>query len=168
MYAFINWCNNNSGFLTAIFSGISIFLSTVAIVVSINTARIPYKKKILLGWSYLLCLIPSMKQSWSVGGCSISLVNIGNRPITINFIGFAIKEGRKFNLVHGLPKNRDYDATLSPSNVISINIGGKDILETFCDLSRESKLYLYVKDTEGKTYKKQIGTLGKLLNCFSD
>lgn len=45
----IRWCNENNGFLTAILSLIGLVLSVTAIVVSIRTARLPYKKKLMLG-----------------------------------------------------------------------------------------------------------------------
>ena len=48
----IQWCNENNGFLTAILSLIGLVLSVTAIVVSIRTARLPYKKKLMLG-SYM-------------------------------------------------------------------------------------------------------------------
>ena len=44
----IQWCNENTGFLTAILSLIGLVLSVTAIVVSIRTARLPYKKKLML------------------------------------------------------------------------------------------------------------------------
>lgn len=48
----IQWYNENNGFLTAILSLIGLVLSVTAIVVSIRTARLPYKKKLMLG-SYM-------------------------------------------------------------------------------------------------------------------
>ena len=48
----IQWCNENNGFLTAILSLIGLVLSVPAIVVSLRTARLPYKKKLMLG-SYM-------------------------------------------------------------------------------------------------------------------
>ena len=45
---FIEWCNQNNGFISAILSIIGLLLSIIAIVISIHTARLPYKKKLLL------------------------------------------------------------------------------------------------------------------------
>ena len=45
---FIQWCDDDNGFLTAILSLIGLILSATAIVVSIRTARLPYKKRIML------------------------------------------------------------------------------------------------------------------------
>ena len=44
---FICWCNENNGFLTAVLSIIGLLLSMIAIVVSVSTARMPYKKRLL-------------------------------------------------------------------------------------------------------------------------
>lgn len=46
---FVQWCNGDNGFLTAILSLIGLIFSA-AIVVSIRTARLPYKKRIILGY----------------------------------------------------------------------------------------------------------------------
>ena len=48
MELIVNWCNKNNGFITAILSAIGLLLSIIAIVVSIRTARLPYKKKLKL------------------------------------------------------------------------------------------------------------------------
>ncbi|MBQ3308502.1 MAG: hypothetical protein IJG77_01695 [Aeriscardovia sp.] len=47
---FVQWCNDDNGFLTAILSLIGLIFSAAAIVVSIRTARLPYKKRIILGY----------------------------------------------------------------------------------------------------------------------
>lgn len=41
----IEWCNNNSGFVSAVLSVVGIMISVIAVVISIHTARIPYVKK---------------------------------------------------------------------------------------------------------------------------
>lgn len=47
----IEWCNLNSGFLTGVLSLLTLVVSVIAIVVSIHTAKLPYKKKIKLSSS---------------------------------------------------------------------------------------------------------------------
>lgn len=42
---FIDWCNNNMGFVSLLLSALTLFVSILAIVVSIHTAKLPYKKK---------------------------------------------------------------------------------------------------------------------------
>ena len=46
MDCIIQWCNDNDGFLSAILSVIGLIISIIAIVVSIRTARLPFKKKL--------------------------------------------------------------------------------------------------------------------------
>ncbi len=47
----IEWCNYNSGFVSAVLALSGLIISVVAIFVSISTARIPYKKKVVLSVS---------------------------------------------------------------------------------------------------------------------
>ena len=44
---FIDWCNNNMGFASLLLSTLTLFVSILAIVVSIHTAKLPYKMNIL-------------------------------------------------------------------------------------------------------------------------
>lgn len=44
----IEWCNNNTGFATIVLSILTLIVSIIAIFVSLSTARLPYKKKILV------------------------------------------------------------------------------------------------------------------------
>lgn len=80
---FVQWCNENNGFLTAILSVIGLLLSIIAIVVSIHTARLPYKKQLLLGSSLLLGASVNLGISAKtfIMGLSASATNIGNRTI---------------------------------------------------------------------------------------
>ena len=85
---FIQWCNDNNGFLTAILSLIGLILSVTAIVVSIRTARLPYKKKLLLGSSLLLGVsrIPLRGTETSLVGMSSTATNVGNRTISLKYV----------------------------------------------------------------------------------
>ena len=85
---FIQWCNDNNGFLTAILPLIGLILSVTAIVVSIRTARLPYKKKLLLGSSLLLGVsrIPLRGTETSLVGMSSTATNVGNRTISLKYV----------------------------------------------------------------------------------
>ena len=93
----ITWCNNNNGFLTAILSVVGLALSIIAIIVSIRTARLPYKKKLILGSSLSVQtqMIPGLSVQMDVAGVSASATNVGNRPISITYLGYAIKKDGK-------------------------------------------------------------------------
>ena len=50
MNEFIEWCNLNQGFISAILALTSIVLSVVAILVSIRVAKLPFRKKIAVAF----------------------------------------------------------------------------------------------------------------------
>ena len=98
----IRWCNENNGFLTAILSLIGLVLSVTAIVVSIRTARLPYKKKLMLG-SYMsvgTSMIPGVGTETQILGMSASATNVGNRTINITYLGYAIKKDGRYNMIY--------------------------------------------------------------------
>lgn len=79
----INWCNSNNGFATILLSALTLLVSIIAIIVSIRTARLPYKKKLIVsGGSFI-----------SAGGIGlyITATNVGNRQLKISNIGFQIQ-----------------------------------------------------------------------------
>lgn len=82
---FVQWCNENEGFLSAVLSIIGLMLSVIAIVVSVQTARLPYKKKLMLG-SYMMLgatVNPGVNATTFIMGMSTSATNVGNRAIVI-------------------------------------------------------------------------------------
>ena len=98
MSELIQWCNDNNGFLTAILSAIGLFLSTIAIVVSIKTARLPFKKRIVIKTSTNLWvgMIPITNTIASgVQSISINVVNKGFRDVNITYLGIMIKNKRE-------------------------------------------------------------------------
>ena len=84
MEEIIKWCNENNGFLTGLLSLLTVIVSIIAIVVSIKTARMPYKKSIVLT-STTNFLIGQNNFSGQVvsqfSGVSINAANVGNRNI---------------------------------------------------------------------------------------
>lgn len=105
----IRWCNENNGFLTAILSLIGLVLSVTAIVVSIRTARLPYKKKLMLG-SYMsvgASMIPGVGAETQILGMSASATNVGNRTINITYLGYAIKKDGRYNMIYGKQDRRN-------------------------------------------------------------
>lgn len=98
----IQWCNENNGFLTAILSLIGLVLSVTAIVISVRTARLPYKKKLMLG-SYMplgASMIPGVGAETQILGMSASATNIGNRTVNITYLGYAIKKDGRYNIIY--------------------------------------------------------------------
>lgn len=160
---FVQWCNDNNGFLTAILSLIGLILSVTAIVVSIRTARLPYKKRIMLGSSTLLGIRPGV--SASIRGISVSATNVGNRTVNLMYLGYAVKKDGNMLYLY----NRDFDrkASLAPSEMSESQFYTDDLIKCFSRENRNIKLFVYAKDTEGKEYMRKAGTVGKLLDNLS-
>lgn len=170
MICFIQWCNENNGFIAAILSLVGLVLSITAIIVSIRTARLPYKKKLLLG-SYLSIAggFNSAGQAMTKTiGISSSATNVGNRTVNITYLGYAIKKNGHYNYI--FPTNRDFDskASLEPSEMAETQFYADELLMRFSDENRKTRLYVYAKDTEGTEYKKKAGNIGKLIDTLSE
>lgn len=165
----IQWCNENNGFLTAILSFIGLILSVTAIVVSIRTARLPYKKKIMLGSSILLgaSVVPGVGVESSILGISASATNVGNRTVNLVYLGYAVKKDGRYNMLY--PSNREFDskASLAPSEMSESQFYTDELIMSFSRENRHLKLFVYAKDTEGKEYMRKTGTVGKLLDNLS-
>ena len=166
MSEIIKWCNINNGFLTGILSIIGLLLSTIAIVVSIRTARLPYKKKILLGSSMLVGAATGvgLLTSSSTIGFEASATNIGNRAVYMTYIGYAIKSNGRYSKIY--PINREFDckAMLQPAECKGVQFMANEFIESFSKLDRNTKLYVYASDSEGKEYLRRVGTVGRFLN----
>lgn len=167
---FIRWCNENNGFISAILSVIGLLLSLIAIVISIHTARLPYKKKLLLGSSLLLGVsrIPLRGTETSLVGMSSTATNIGNRTISLTYLGFAIKKGRAINKMY--PFNRPFDskAMLDPSEMYDVQFSREEIIKGLSRENQNTKVYVFASDTEGTEYKKRIGTVGKVISSLKE
>lgn len=140
----INWCNLNSGFAQIILSIVTIIISIIAIIISIITARLPYKKKILLTYgSYI-----------GVGhndeGIHITVTNVGNRNIYIKKIGIILNKKIFLQSKENLGEN---NKMLLPGETISTYLSSKD-LKTFKNPTK--KAYAFFEDNENKRKYKYI------------
>lgn len=166
---FVEWCNANNGFISAILSIVGLALSLIAIIVSIRTARLPYKKKLLLG-SYLSIgtgLAPGGHAKTQIVGMSASATNIGNRTVNIVYLGYAIKKDGRYNMIY--PINREFDSkeSLDPSEMAETQFYTEELLKCFSREDKKAKLYVYAKDTEGTEYKRKAGDIGKAIDNLS-
>ena len=93
---FIEWCNENIGFASLMLSTLTLFVSILAIFVSIHTAQLPFKKKLVISTgSYI---------SKDGIGIHATVTNVGNRNVKIKKIGILIGEkiySDKNDLVNG-------------------------------------------------------------------
>ncbi len=139
----IEWCNNNSGFVSAILSVVGIMISVIAVVVSIHTARMPYAKKIALSAGNYFTTDGSF-------GYHVSATNVGNRPVLITKIGFSVGDKIMVNPRTIGESQKILHTAENTSQYFSIE-------EMKSGVSRlNGKVYAYVEDSEGKTYKKYL------------
>ena len=140
----IQWCNENVGFATIVLSVLTLLVSIIAIIVSVRTAYLPFKKllKIETG-SYL--------STDGDTGLHVTAINCGNMDFTISSMGFIAKGNQ---LMVNFRSSNQYPIRLK---------NGEQISEYFTDKSQEiqslksnRRIYAYVKDLEGKVYRKKM------------
>lgn len=157
---FIEWCNENNGFLTAILSILTLFVSIVAVVVSIQTARLPYKRRIS---TTVVTCVSMGSSSQAVTGFSVSATNTGNRNINIMHFGLAYKDGPQL-----VPYIRN-GCTLGdksivvPAEVVSVTYSLEEVASFLSDLPHKKIIYSYAYDAEWREYKKRYNTVGNFL-----
>lgn len=164
MTELIIWCNENTGFLSALLSIFTILLSVVAIVVSIQTARLPYKKRLLISSSTNLLISQDLQLNVSANliGISVSATNIGNRNVNLTFIGLAIKKPfQKINKLTNIRRDMGGTGVLSPTEESSVQYF-VDELASLATLDPSCSLYCIAFDTEGAIYRKKIGKAVKI------
>lgn len=172
MSEIINWCNSNDGFIMAILAILSLILSAVAIVVSIKTARMPYKKGLKLGSSYNILLSQdpfTSKVSSQTIGMSITAVNIGSRDINISFLGLAVKDkmlfGKKEKMI-GINEDIGGKGIIHPTELSAANYNAFDLISALTKKAN-AKVYMYATDTEGKSYCRFIGKAKSVIGNLS-
>lgn len=148
----ITWCNSNNGFATILLSALTLLVSIIAIIVSIRTARLPYKKKLIVsGGSFI-----------SAGGIGlyITATNVGNRQLKISNIGFQIQKHVYIN-THTIHESQ---IILGQGEVTSQYYDINDFKKAIFDmqLNGSTKIYAYAKDTEGKEYKKYFSKVSQV------
>lgn len=84
----IDVCNANQGFISAVLTIMTIFISVIAIITSYKVGNIPYKKK--------LKAIPCIFQENGEWVMEIMLINYG--LITLVLEGIVIKDAKKTNV----------------------------------------------------------------------
>ncbi len=148
----IEWCNLNVGFATILLSTGTLFLSLIAIIVSISTARLPYKKKLLLLTGNFIDICTNN------GGIHITVTNTGNRKIKLKKIGLLVN--KKYIMNTNTIKESLITLLIGDSTEQYFNYEELMILKSF---NNNARVYGYVKDTEEKTYKKYIGKIKEIL-----
>ena len=167
---FIQWCNDDNGFLTAVLSLIGLILSATAIVVSIRTARLPYKKRIMLDLCPVFDVVPGVNTKFFILGMSASATNIGNRTVNLMYLGYALKKDGRYT-VFAIPYNREFNSnvSLAPSEISESQFYANTLIKSLSREKRDRKFFVYAKDTEKKEYVKETGkTVGELHDFLSN
>lgn len=164
----INWCNSNNGFLTAILSIIGLLLSVIAIVVSIRTARLPYKKQIRLSASTNIFISKNMLTAdvkSQVAGVSVNATNSGARVINLTYLGLGIiGDDGGWLYLNKLYEGMEGKGTIRPSEIHTTNYPIKDLLMSLQDMKDDTKIFIIATDSEGKIYKKKYGLSATIYN----
>ena len=169
MELIINWCNENNGFITAILSAIGLLLSVIAIVISIRTARLPYKKKLKLTSSVDVFFSKNTVTGEVISniiGITVNAANIGSRNVSIVYLGLCIKDKESKWNKRKMTKIRDEITgigMIAPAEIKNEFYKKVDLLSSLSLLSRDAQIYLYAKDTEGTEYFKSAGNAKNML-----
>lgn len=136
---FVEWCNNNQGFIGALLSILTIFISVIALYVSIKLAYIPYKK-----WLILDPVIHMKDEHYNI---QLAIANSGNKIIGIRNISIYYKD-TYIGSDHKLK-------FIQPSHIcetfIELNLNVQDT-----KFDREPRIKIEICDTEKKTYVYEI------------
>lgn len=148
MNDFIEWCNLNQGFVSAVLALTSITLSIIAILVSIHVAKLPFRKKIAVAFYTNI----GVGANAGVQFYSIEATNIGNRVIKVNFVGIGYKESgcwkKCYNKINPNPSN----VMLNINETVDSQYSISDVNQLMSDRT----LYAIAVDIEGKVYKRRI------------
>lgn len=168
MTEIINWCNINNGFLTGVLSLLTLIVSVIAIIVSIRTAKLPYKKKLRLSSSLDVAFYqnPATGESGSqIVGISVNIANIGSRNVNISYLGISVK-GKQEKLT----KIRDEvtgTGIIAPTEVKTEFFKKADLIHILSRLDKKAKISLYARDTEGNEYFQKAGYAYKMVEQLS-
>lgn len=173
MESIIEWCNINNGFLTAIMSLVGLIISTIAIIVSIKTARLPYKKKILITHSIDIGFYsnPMLEQTGTdIVGMSVNATNVGARNVNITYLGISVKDRSLTGGQNKMTKIRDKitgTGVVPPTEIKTEFYKKEDIILALTKINGNAKVFLYVRDSEGQEYIKRIGNAKNIIKTLS-
>ena len=172
MELIINWCNDNNGFTTALLSAIGLVLSVIAVIVSIRTAMLPFKKKLKLTSS----IDEAISKNFTTGevlsnviGVSINAANVGSRNVSITYLGLFVKDKKSSYNKKKMDKIRDEitgTGIIAPTEVKTELYKKDDLLHSLSLLSDNATIYLYAIDTEGTKYYKSIGKVKNMIKSL--
>lgn len=144
---FVEWCNENQGFVTAIFSLLSLLLSTIAIGISISTAKRPYKRAMRISAGSWLGIGNDMEGNQ---GIYVKALNIGNVPINVVDVGMMLGN----NICIKVDAISNLRCVLKQMEEVEQSFSREELKETF--RGKKGRVYAFAKDAEGYIYKKYV------------
>lgn len=153
----IEWCNTNNGFLTGMLSLLTLIVSIIAIIVAVRSARLPYKKRVLVkAGDYI---------SDTGYGIHVTATNIGNRDVVLTSVCLVIGDQTCLN-PHTF---MDSQCRLKCGEVTSQYYSSEMLINALRQISGDAgaKVYGFVRDSEGTEYKKRLGTIAELRRHLS-
>ena len=142
---FVIWCNDNQGFITAVFSLLSLLISSIAIVISITTAKLPYKRALRVSNGSYFSIGDDMQ---NMQGVYVNVLNVGNIPINISEVGLLCGEMQCIN-INTISEAR---GVLKQMETVEQSFPIEDLQESF--RGKKGRVYAFAKDAEGHIYKK--------------
>ena len=149
---FIEWSNLNNGFVSLLLSALTLFVSILAVIVSVHTARLPYKKKILI--------VSGSCVSEDGIGLHITATNVGNRDINVKTTGFLIGKIVYINKTTIFESQVILKQGETTSQYFHIE-KMRDVIKNK-RINTSTKVFSFVEDSEGKIYKKALVRAGKV------
>ena len=174
MTDFINWCNDNQGFLTFILSAFTIIISIIAIFVSFQTARLPYRKRAILNstHSYIISSNSNVRIPFQI---ELAFSNVGNCPVGLNTLTIGFKHNSIMVKLASLSDGSFQEQIVEPAGTVKFSYSYSTIIEYLSTEIKKSngiinvntKLYIYARDTEGKNYKRYLTKAGNVIKSLS-
>ena len=165
----VQWCNDNAGFISAILTLLTILLSVIAIIVSIQTARLPYKKKLKLYSNYKFAVWDTPygnKSELSPMSITIGAVNLGNRPINLEFLGLGIFVNGRLKKFTPLNRSLNCKGIIECTEMKEVDYLLQELLAPK-DTLQGTLIYACAIDSEGKIYTKKIGLYDNIINSLT-
>lgn len=164
----IQWCDNNEGFVSALLTIFALILSIIAIVVSLKTARLPYKKKLKLYSNTKYAVLEGYHGGVSLAGMSLTAgaVNLGNRQINIEYLGFGIYIEGRLKKLTPLGRNIDCRGILECTEMREVDFTVQELLAA-SDTLNNKLIYIFAIDSEGTIYKKKLGHYENLMRTLT-
>lgn len=149
----VKWCNDNQGFVTAIFSALSLSVSLIAIWISIRTSKMPYTKVGIINGSMYMT-------TDGESGVAIDFINGGHIGIRISMIGLLI-DGKQYINRFTISESQKL---VDPSDSVTHRLSFNDIIQSLkiTNPAKNKKVYVYAKDAQGKIYKKYYCRVNQL------